>query len=164
IIPIETHWSYLSGREQVVEVNGSLSQVKPMSCGIPQGSVLGPLLFLLYINNMKDACSCHLFFYADDSTPLVSHKSKTMLETILSTKLTNIRIWLGDNKLFLHLGKTEAISFVSRPKLSRSSEIRVELRGEVLTTKTSICRVGVYIAAHKWMLHVTLWVGYVAFF
>ena len=113
-----------------------------MSCGVPQGSVLGPLLFLLYINEMKDACSCCLFLYADDSTLLVSHKSKTMLESILSTELTNISKWLGDNKLSLHLGKTEAIIFGSRPKLCRSSEIRVELGGEVLTTKTSVSYLG----------------------
>ena len=100
-----------------------------MSCGIPQGSMLGPLLFLLYINHVKEACSCRLFLYADDSTLLVSHNSKTMLESILSTELTNIRKWFGDDKLSLHLGKTEAIIFVSRPKLSRSSEIRVELGG-----------------------------------
>jgi hypothetical protein len=83
---------------QIVEVNGSLSQAKPMSYGVPQGSVHGPLLFLLYINNMKDACSSHIFLYADDSTVLVSHRSKTMLESILSTELTSISKWLGDNK------------------------------------------------------------------
>jgi hypothetical protein len=66
---------------------------------------------------MKDACSCHLFLYADDSNLLVSQKSKTMLESILSTELTNISKWLGDNKLSLHLGKTEAIIFGARPKL-----------------------------------------------
>jgi hypothetical protein len=79
--------SYLSGREQVVEVNGSRSQAKPMSCDVPQGSVLGPLLFLLYINDIKDACSCRIFLYEDDSTLLVSHKVK-LLESILSTEVT----------------------------------------------------------------------------
>ena len=110
-----------------------------MRCGVPQGSMLGPLLFLLHINNMKDACSCCLFLYADDSTVLVSHKSKTMLESILSTELTSISKWLGDNKL---LGKTEAIILGSRPNLSRSSEISVELGSEVLTTKTSVSYLG----------------------
>uniref|UniRef100_A0A8C7QXU9 Reverse transcriptase domain-containing protein n=1 Tax=Oncorhynchus mykiss TaxID=8022 RepID=A0A8C7QXU9_ONCMY len=141
-IPLGWVKSYLSGREQVVEVNGSLSQAKPMICGVLQGSVLGPLRFLLYINDMKHACFCSLFLYADDSTLLVSHKSKTVLESIFSTKLSNINKRLGGNKLSLHLGKTEAIIFGSRPKLCRSSEIRVELGGEVLTTKTSVSYLG----------------------
>ena len=71
------------------------------------------------------------------TTLLVSHKSKTMLESILSTELTNISKWLGDNNLSLH-----TIIFGSRPKLGRLSEIRVELGGEVLTTKTSVSYLG----------------------
>ena len=89
-IPLGWVKSYSSGREQVVDVNGSLSQAKPMSCDIPQGSVLGPLLFLLSINDMKDACSGRLFLYADDSTLPVSHESKTMLERIFSTDLRTL--------------------------------------------------------------------------
>ena len=91
---------------------------------------------------MKDACSYCLFLYADDCTLLVSHKSKTMLESMLSTELTNISKWLGDNKLSLHLGKTEAIILESRPKLCRSSEFRVDLGSEILTIKTSVSYLG----------------------
>jgi hypothetical protein len=65
-----------------------------------------------------------------------------LLESILSTELTNISKWFRDNKLSLHLAKTEAIIFGSRPKLCRSSEIRVGLGGEVLTTKTSVSYLG----------------------
>ena len=58
--------------------------------------MLGSLLFLLYINDMKDACSCYIFLY----------QKVKLLESILTTELTNISKWLGDNKLSLHLGKT----------------------------------------------------------
>ena len=65
--------SYLEGREQVVDVNGIISNPLPLSCGVPQGSILGPLFFLLYINDMETACTCNLYLYADDSALLVSH-------------------------------------------------------------------------------------------
>ena len=130
-IPLGWVKSYLSGREKVVKVTGSLSQAKPMSCGVPQGSVLWPLLLLLYINDMKDACPCH---FSIMRMTLVSRKSKILLESILSTELTNIRKYIGDTKLSLHFGKPDSIIFVSTPNLSRSSEIRLELVGEVLTT------------------------------
>ena len=116
-----------------------------MSCGVPQGSVLGPLLCLLYISNMKDAGSCRLFLYADDSTLLVSHKSKTMLERILSPELPDISKWVVGNTLSLYFDKTEAIILGSRPKLCRSSEFRVDLGSEMLTIKTSVSYLGCII-------------------
>ena len=108
-----TNWarSYLSQRLQHVAVNGTLSGAKINSCGVPQGSVLGPLLFLIYINDMNVACSCPLFLYADDAALLVSHEDKSVVEISLATHLENVRKWLTDNKLSLHLGKTETILF-----------------------------------------------------
>jgi hypothetical protein len=76
-------------------------------------------------------------FCADGSTLLVSHKSKT-LERIVCTTLTSISLLSPSQLLSLHLGRTEAITFAPRLKLCRSSEVRVELGGEVLTTKTSV--------------------------
>ena len=64
--------SYLSGREQLVVLGGVLSDPSVVECGIPQGSILGPSLFLTYINDMADSCSCELFLYADDSALLMS--------------------------------------------------------------------------------------------
>ena len=77
-----TSWmqSYLEGRKQVVEVNGTLSPPLPVSCGVPQGSILGPLLFLIYVNDMSSACDCELFLFADDSALLVSGRDKSQVE------------------------------------------------------------------------------------
>lgn len=72
--------SYLAERDQRVEVGGQLSEAMPITCGVPQGSVLSPLLFLLYINDMKSVCSSTLFLYADDSAILVSHKEKNKIQ------------------------------------------------------------------------------------
>ena len=70
-----------------------------------QGSILGPLLLLLYVNDMEDAVNCKLLLYVDDSALLVSGKDVNRIETIISKELQNISNWLVDSKLSLHLGK-----------------------------------------------------------
>ena len=66
---IAIHWfvSYLRDREQIVDIAGTYSQVCNVICGIPQGSILGLLLFLIYVNDIKAAVKCKLILYADDS-------------------------------------------------------------------------------------------------
>ena len=64
--------SYLKDRDQVVDVSGSLSSKLAINCGVPQGSILGPLLFSIYVNDMHSAVSCKVILYADDSALLVS--------------------------------------------------------------------------------------------
>ena len=59
--------SYLSNRSFLVNLGINFSQPASVSCGVPQGSILGPLLFLLYVSDMSQAVKCHLFLYADDS-------------------------------------------------------------------------------------------------
>ena len=66
--------SYLTGRVQFTDVDGTMSVAKGTTCGVPQGSILGPLLFLLYINDMSAAVKCKLLLYADDSVLLASGK------------------------------------------------------------------------------------------
>ena len=72
-----------------------------------QGSNLGPLFYLLYVNDMPSAIDCNLFLFADDSAILVSHKEKSEVKRLLSVELLNLSAWLTDNKLTLRLGKTE---------------------------------------------------------
>ena len=72
VLSVQLFESYLTGRSQVTDVDGVLSSLKGITCGVPQGSILGPLLFLIYVNDMKDAVRCKLLLYADDSALLVS--------------------------------------------------------------------------------------------
>ena len=104
----------------MVNVNGVESDPAGITCGVPQGSILGPLLFLLYVNDMKAAVNCELLLYADDSALLVSGKDVVNIESLLSEELSNVGNWLVDNKLSLHLGKTESILFASKVKLGKS--------------------------------------------
>ena len=64
--------SYVSGRQQLVDVSGTFSSQANISCGVPQGSVLGPLLFLIYVNDMSAVVKHKLLLYADDAAILVS--------------------------------------------------------------------------------------------
>lgn len=82
------------------------------------------------------------FLYADDSALLVSHKDKATVETILSNELHNVSQWLIDNRLSLHLDKTEAILFGSKVKLSKTSELRIKVGKEMITTKTNVKYLG----------------------
>ena len=111
-------------------------------CGVPQGSVLGPLLFLLYINDMKSVCNCNLFLYADDSALVFSHKDKEVIENHSSDELKNISEWLIENKLSLHLEKAESILFGSKIRLSRTPELKMSVGGTQIEAKNCIKYLG----------------------
>ena len=99
--------SYLANRAQLCSVNGVLSGPKPISCGIPQGSILGPLLFLIYINDLPrslEYSSPRMF--ADDITLTVSAKSIQEVEGAINHDLANVKRWPCSNKLSLNLVKT----------------------------------------------------------
>ena len=76
-----TSWfeSYLTDRKQCVDVGGFRSEFLTVTCGVPQGSILGPLLFLIYINDMSISLSCRLSLYADDSALLFSHSNPAFI-------------------------------------------------------------------------------------
>ena len=95
-----------------------MSEPKCVTCGVPQGSILGPLLFLLYVNDMASAVSFKLLLYTDDSALIASGKNVADIETTLSSELECVSNWLIDNKLSLHLGKTQSILFGMKRRLS----------------------------------------------
>ena len=126
-----TDWfsSYLSGRSQCIEVNGVASEFLPITCGVPQDSILGPLLFLLYINDMNISTNCELSLYADDSALFFAHRDATVIGQRLSSELSNCKRWLVDNKLSLHVGKTECLLFGSKSRLRRAGDFQVLCEG-----------------------------------
>ena len=136
--------SYLYGRQQSVEIGEAISNPMTVTCGVPQGSILGPLLFLIYINDIYTAVRCKLLLYADDSALLVSGKDTQLIQESISSELEAAREWLINNKLSLHLGKTESILFGSKRKLNTCSSIQVRCAGTTtLASQTHVKYLGI---------------------
>ena len=99
-------------RTQVAAIGNRFSNKSLITCGVPQGSVLGPLLFLLYVNDIY--CSSKklkFYLFADDTNILHSHKSLKSLENEMNVELQNVYQWLVSNKLTLNLKKTNFVIF-----------------------------------------------------
>ena len=104
--------SYLTGRQQCVCINGTTSSYLDISCGVPQGSVLGPLLFLLYINDLPNISKILDFFlFADDTNIFYKSKSLATLQKKLNKELRKLYLWLNINRLSLNIDKTNFIVF-----------------------------------------------------
>ena len=114
---------YLSGRTQRCDVNGKLSTARDLRCGVPQGSILGPLLFLIYINDLPNclrAAAPRVF--ADDTNIPLPVKTLTELKKALISELSKLSCWLKANKLSLNVAKPELMIIGSRQRLSVQNE------------------------------------------
>ena len=114
---LELFESYLTGREQYVQINDSKSQTRSISCGVPQGSVLGPLLFLIFINDLPNCCPQGNFrIFADDTSAF--YHCKNLDELISTGKLIMISLntWFSANKMTLNTEKSTFTIFKSSRK------------------------------------------------
>ena len=107
--------SYLYNRSQYVSINGCDSGLAAINCGVPQGSVLGPLLFLLYVNDLNQAIKvCKAHHFADDTNLLCLRNSIKKLSKLVNADLRRLANWLNANKISLNVKKTEMVIF--KPK------------------------------------------------
>jgi len=140
---------------QTVSLGSTESNVLPVTHGVPQGSVLGPLLFLLYINdfhNSSNVLEFHLF--ADD--PNLFYKSKTLesLEKTINNQLKHVHTWLCANKLSLNIDKSNFVIFHPKQK-KLSYQVKIYVNNIALTNVNSIKYLGVFLDANlSWKPHV----------
>ena len=104
--------SYFSYRQQFVQINQTCSGTQTIKCGVPQESILGPLFFILYINDLPRASKLtEPLLFADDTSIFFSHSNPNYLENVLNNELLNIDIWLKCNKLSINVQKTNYVIF-----------------------------------------------------
>ena len=103
---------YLSNRKQYVHINGTSSGQLPISCGVPQGSILGPLLFLVYVNDLATVSEHALtILFADDTNLIYNGKTYNELKILIKNDLSKISHWFKANKLALNESKTKYMIF-----------------------------------------------------
>ena len=104
--------SYLSNRKQFTSIGNTNSEELPISCGVPQSSGLGPLLFLIYVNDFSNCVKyLDLHLFADDSNLFFCNKSLASLESIINNELLHVQTWLNTNKLSLNIAKSNFVLF-----------------------------------------------------
>ena len=150
--------SYLSDRRQQTFIDGAQSDFGNITCGIPQGFILGPLLFIIYINDLP---SCNLFsklkMYADDTTLTSSAEDPCVLEHKFNCDMNLIQSWLPANKLTLNVKKTKFMLIGSQFKLSQTnSDFTVKVSYSPLERVIKHKSLGVQIdESLKWCPHIT---------
>jgi hypothetical protein len=157
--------SYLSRRTQVVEISyfnkeNSLQEKlqslpSEVEHGVPQGSILGPILFLLYINDLPSHINeAKLVLYADDTTILVTEKNEEELQTKISLTTNQLEQWLCKNDLVVNTKKTIAISFHSS-QVKISPKPNIVLQNSKIAYKSEVKFSGIYIMENlNWHVHI----------
>ena len=117
---------YLKDRQQRVIVNDTESDWWETNQGVPQGTVLGPLLFLLYVNDMKDVIdkNCAIAQYADDTMLFISEKNTDNATKILGKNVDKLVLYFESHKLSINVGKTEFMVLHSAKNKAKREDIK----------------------------------------
>ena len=148
--------SYLKGRFQKVMINGVLSEnTCAVECGVPQGSILGPLLYLIYINDI-DECLHYSksTLYADDTTLTICGGDYKKLFYLINKDLVSLSHWLGLNMLTLNLSKTKYMVYTSSNRATQPVNLHVAINGVEIERVNEFKFLGIHIDEHlSWKTH-----------
>ena len=154
--------NYLTNRKQYVDLNGIKSAQATITCGVPQGSILGPILFLIYINDISNITSENLLSFADDTTLFLTDCNVENLYRRGNIELKNLYTWLCTNKLSLNINKTKYIIFRSPQRHKKLEHYKLKLLGKEIErvgndmTNKSIKFLGVHMDEHlTWKSHIS---------
>ena len=152
---LEWFESYLSGRSQYVYVNGHSSELKSLTCGVPQGSVLGPLLFLTYINVLPNISKKLKFFlFADDTNIYYEAKNLKEMEKVVNKELKFLHLWLSVNRLSLNIDKTNFVVFHPHNKPVKEL-ITIKINKKAINEKKYVKYLGILIdSTLSYKLHI----------
>ena len=145
---IENQWfrSYLNKRKQKVFVNGVESDFLKVNSGVPQGSILGPVLFLVYINDIVNATNYFsIRLFADDTSLTAAGKDLDLLLQRINAELPAIYKWLCSNRLTLNLSKTKYLVFQPRQKVNSNLHPPLKIADQYLEQSYNIKYLGLVI-------------------
>ena len=147
--------SYLSHRTQIVKYNNAISDQKFVTCGVPQGSILGPILFLLYINDLSTVSNIlFTLMFANDTNMFIQGKDVNKMEECINREIEKVLKWLNCNKLSLNVDKTHTMIF-SNNKLYSSMSMNVFIQGTLIETVSKTKFLGVIIDNNlQWKDHI----------
>lgn len=138
--------SYLTEREQFVQINSSYSDCTEIVCGVPQGSILGPLLFILYVNDIISSSNIfHQVVFADDTNLFLSHKNLDILQKLVNEELVKVDSWFKYNKLSVNVSKTKCIIFRSNRSRTNIESIQIKIHNKVIERVENIKFLGIYL-------------------
>ena len=148
--------SYLANRKQRTSVGDTLSVAVPITVGVPQGSILGPLLFLIYVNDLPSCqLASEIILYADDTVIYYSSTDLFDLESKLNSDLATISNWFSSNLLTLNISKCNFVIFDNSRKLKLVNEVSLKVNSTAIDRSDSFKYLGVVInQTMSWSEHI----------